>query len=465
MSAIRLSLIVLVAARLGVAQGASPAERLTFHQASKPLPSNATTEDWPRFLGPHQAAVSGETKLLRNLPESGPDLVWELGRGTGYTAVSIAGDRLFTFHRLEDAETLDCIDPESGKPYWSVSYPIEYRDRYGYNNGPRASPAVDGDKVYTYGVSSVLTCYETATGQLVWQRDLRADYHVPQYYFGSGPSPLVLGELVIQNVGGDATVVAFDKSTGATAWEAKSDWGASYASPIATTLHGKSVVLVFAGGESNPPTGGLLVVDSKSGTIHDRFPWRSNKRESVNASTPLVVPGNRVFLSDAYSEGGVLLEFDEELQSSVIWKNEDARFHWTTPVADGGYLYGFTGRNEPDAELSCFRLSDGQRLWAETLSWQIELFGGRPYTLDFWRGWLLAADGAYLALGEMGTLAWLELSPEGPKLLTRTQPFLARESWTPPVIHRGLLYLAQNTPDLQSKTGPRLRCYDLRAEE
>ncbi len=448
-----------IAVMLGTASAENGA---TIHQAPRPLPEGAETEDWPRFLGIRDEPVSGETHLAHSFPEEGPPLVWEFARGTGYTAPAIVGDRLFTFHRIGDAETLDCLDPETGAVHWSASYPIDYQDRYGYNNGPRASPVVAGDKVYTYGVSAVLTCRAVADGRTLWRRDLRADYHVPQYYFGSGPSPLVMGDLLIQNVGGDATVVAFDRSTGETRWATKTDWGASYASPIATELHGRPVVLVFAGGESDPPTGGLLVLDPATGTVHDRFPWRATKRESVNASTPLALPGNRVFISETYTEGGVLLQFDAQLKASVIWENNDARFHWTTPVTDGEHLYGFTGRNEPDAELSCFRLADGERLWAETLSWETELFGGRPYTLDFWRGWVMQADGSYLALGEMGTLAWLDLSPDGARVLARSQPFLARESWTPPVIHRGLLFLAQNTDDMRTKGGSRLRCYDLR---
>ena len=430
-------------------------ERFTFHSPPSPLPAGATTEDYPRFLGPHDSPVSYETKLRTDLPEFP---LWELARGDAYTAPAISGEYLVTFHRFGDSEVTDCLHPVTGKHHWTTSQPVTYSDRYGYSSGPRASPVIDGDRVYTYGVTGNLTCRTLASGEELWQRDLAADYKMRPAFFGLGASPLIAGDLLIQNVSGDATVIALDKLTGEQKWTFSNEWGASYASPLKATFHGKEIALVFAGGESRPPTGGLLVLELATGKLLSEFPWRADKYESVNASTPLVLPGNRVFLTETYEGGGILLEFDETFTPKMLWQNRDAKFHWTTPVLQGDYLYGFAGRNEPDAALICFGAADGKTRWKKRLLWDSPPHGKN----SFFRGNLLSVDGRFLALGESGTLAWLDLTPEKPEIASRTDLFYSRQTWTPPAISKGLLYVAQNNPDRSGGTSARLLCYDLR---
>ena len=236
------------------------APRLTQHHPASPLAAEATTESWTRFLGPRDDAKSNETHIATAWPDGGPKLLWELKKGDGYTTPALVEGKLVLFHRWKDDERLECRDAETGKEHWTYTYPIDYRDRYGYSNGPRGSPVIDGNHIYTLGVTSMLSCVALDSGKLVWQRDLKKNYQVPQYFFGSGSSPLIHENLVIANVGGGLpstddrpTVVAFNKLTGETTWISKSRWGASYASPIAASFHGKERLLVFAGGMSKPP--------------------------------------------------------------------------------------------------------------------------------------------------------------------------------------------------------------------
>ena len=452
---------------------------LTFHKAANPLPNGAVTESWPRFLGPHDNATSRETGLDLDWPAEGPPLVWEAGKGAGYSSPSIADGRLFLFHRPDDAETLECLDPETGKRIWTFSYPIEYSDRYGFSAGPRASPVIDGDRVYTFGVTAVMHCLEAATGKVVWRRDLKSDYDVPQYFFGSGPTPILWNDYVLQNIGGrDETdgkgvcVVALDKMTGKEAWRVEDEWGASYASPIVAKLHGKDCMLVLAGGDSKPATGGLLCIDPRTGKLHLRFAWRADKYESVNASTPVAIDDKRVFISETYMIGGVMLEFDEKLQPTPVWKSRDCGMHWMTPVVKDGNLYGFAGRNEPDAFLGCFNVDTGKEIWRDTLRWQREfdLQGGKDnrrqrsssQTWSFFRGSLLQVQDTFIGLGELGKLARFDLNSEGPGVSHKAELFTARETWSLPVLHRGLLYIGQHGRDLTTGAKSRLLCYDLR---
>ncbi len=442
---------------------------VTFHKKPKPLPEGAVTHDWKGFLGPTHNAVSTETKLLREFPSRGLTLVWEMRKGTGYASPAIAGDHLVYLHREKNQEIVECLHPETGERYWQFTYPTQFEDRYGYNNGPRASPVIDGDRVYTYGAEGKLHCFQLDTGQLLWKRDLNAEFKVPQDFFGTATTPLIEDDLLIINVGapGGPTVAAFDKANGKMRWGAGEDWGPSYASPVPAVVHGRRRIFVFAGGESRPPTGGLLVIDPSNGKIDFTFPWRSRTYESVNAATPLVI-GNQVFISATYRTGAALLNLLPDGSDSVAWTSPEFDLHWTTPMFSDGHLYAFAGRNEPDASLMAVDLATGKTAWREVIEWQETIeFNGTQRTIyeSPYRGSLLQVDGRFLAMGEHGDLLWLELSPSGYKELSRTKLFRARETWTPPVLSRGLLYISQNQRDPLSGAPPRLLCYDLRAKE
>jgi outer membrane protein assembly factor BamB len=466
----RLIPLAIVAGTIGAATAQEPTEpapRLTLHHAPPPLAAEAIINDWPRFLGPNDNATSGESPLSFPTDNSPPPVAWELNKGDGYAAPSIVGGKLLLFHRLDDKETLECRHAESGALLWSQAEPVEYRDRYGFSPGPRAAPVIDSDRVYTMGVTGRLQCRQIEDGKLLWSREINDEYKVPQYFFGTGPSPLVFEDKLILNVGGRESesdgvcVVALDKTSGATLWETRDAWGASYASPVMATLHGKDRLLVFAGGESKPPTGGLLCMDPATGEVNDRFPWRADKFESVNASTPVVIAPNHVYLSECYQRGGVMLEFDEAFKASVAWEAPDFGMHWMTPVEEDGYLYGFRGRNEPDAWLACYNASTGKEQWQEDLSWR-KVVDGRNFGWGFFRGSLLRTPDKWICLGEYGTLALFELTSEGATVLYQADLFHARESWTLPVLHSGLLYISQNSKDIITSQGPRLICYDLR---
>jgi outer membrane protein assembly factor BamB len=442
--------------------------RVTYHQAPKPLSSTAKVHDWTEFLGPSHDLVSTETHLLKEFPAAGPTLVWEMETGSGYSAPAIQGDRLVYLHRMGDQEIVEALDPDSGELYWNFSYPTDFSDRYGYSNGPRASPVIDEDRVYVYGAQSKLHCLRLRDGALLWKRDIQKEFKVPQDFFGVAPTPLVEDGLLILTIGapGGPTVVAFDKLTGRMKWGAGEEWGAGYASPIPADVHGKRVIFVFAGAESRPPTGGLMLINPADGTVYSTFAWRSRTYESVNAASPVII-GNQVLISATYRTGAAMLDIAPDLTLKLAWTSDDFDLHWTTAIADGGYLYAFAGRNEPDASLVAINIKTGQIAWDEVLEWQetLSVSGtARELYLSPFRASLLRVDGRFLALGEQGQLLWLSLSPREPKILSKTTLYLSRQSWTPPVIRKGLLYVTQNERDFSSGKASRLLCYDLRAD-
>lgn len=468
-----------------------PFDRLTFHAAPKALAKDAKTSDWPRFLGPADDATSPETPLLKQFPDGGPAKVWEVVRGDGYTSPAISGDRLVIFHAQDGKETIECLQRETGRQSWIVEYPIEYSDRYGFANGPRASPVISDGVVVTYGVTSLLHGLDLATGKILWKHDLRAQYHVPQDFFGAGSSPLVIDGRVILNVGGKkeafdisdsqrererklatagVSVAAFDLKTGKVLWTIEDEWGASYASPIPAQLHGQTKVLVYAGGESDPAIGGLLCIDPATGELHDRFPWRDEEYIQATGSSPVVIPGkNRVFISTVYPKGrphgGVMAEFDAKFKAKEVWRSQKFAMHWMNPVHHAGYLYGIDGEREDNSRLVCLNADTGKEVWTESLMWEDAVLArrfNRPSAkTGVLRASLLCVDGAFLCLGELGALLWLDLSPGGCRIIDRTQLFYAQQTWSLPAISRGLLYVCQQARDIDEKP-PRIICYDLR---
>jgi outer membrane protein assembly factor BamB len=222
---------------------------------------------------------------------------------------------------------------------------------------------------------------------------------------------------------------------------------------------------VFAGGESDPPAGGLMSIDPAAGHVDFTFPWRSRTRESVNASCPVVF-GNKVFVSASYRTGSALLEVLPDFTHKVVWTTQNFALHFNTAIHRDGYLYGFDGRNEPDASLACVDAASGKIVWRETPEWTdtLDLRGSAEQrVMGTYRGSLLSADGQFLCLGELGHLLWMDLTPKGYKQVSRAWLFAAGESWVLPVLSHGLLYVVQNTKDVLRGTGSRLLCYDLRA--
>jgi outer membrane protein assembly factor BamB len=305
----------------------------------------------------------------------------------------------------------------------------------------------------------MLHCCDLASGAILWKHDLAREFSMGPSFFGYGSTPLLLDGRLIVQLGGQyegkrVNSAAFDPATGKLLWVAAHEWGASYASPIPANLHGRQCLLIFAGGESRPPVGGLLVVDSANGAILGSAEHRADIAESVSAASPVVIraePGKaaRVFVSESYGAGGACFDIAPDFSVKRAWQSAKLDLYWMTPLVRDGCLYGFAGQSERLAELVCQEAATGRELWRSDLG------GG------FGRASLLAVDGGVLCLGEFGDLAWLELSPKGATIKSRAKLFNAPETWTLPAISRGLLYVSQNERGAAG-TKPRTICYDLR---
>ena len=417
--------------------------------AEETLPKDLGTRrggiDWPDFLGPDRAGKSPETGLFTDW--SSLAIVWQSELGTGYSAPVVSRGRLLHYDRYGGQARLTCRESESGRELWRFEHDTEYSDMLGYNNGPRCTPVVDGNRVYLFSAEGLLTCVRLGDGKRLWQIDTMQEFGVAKNFFGVGSTPLVVGDLLIANIGGSPPgspddiysaggrldgngtgVVAVDKLTGQVRWKA-TDELASYASPVAANIDGRPWCFLLA-------RGGLVGLDPQNGQTDFQFPWRAELLESVNASSPVVV-GNRVFVSETYAIGSALLEVEPH-EHRVVWQDsarsreKSLELHWNTAIHHDGFLYGSSGRHAGTAELRCVELATGKVAWSEA---------------GLGRASLLYVDGHLVCLSEDGTLRLLRATSERYEVVSEVvlrtaadAPLLKYPAWTAPVLSHGLLY-------------------------
>ena len=330
-----------------------PSRCFLFTLAAVSLPAQPAGDDWPQLLGP-------ERNLIYRGPwsEKSPfTSLWTKPIGEGFSAPVVAQGRLLIFHRQNNREILDSLDPATGQAQWSAAYPTGYRDDFGFSEGPRATPAVDGDLVFTYGAEGTLQCVNLKTGARVWQLDARQAFGVRKEFFGTGSSPLIDGGRLLMNIGGaaGAGIVALDKLTGKTLWKALTH-ESGYSSPVAATIGGARHALFFT-------REGLVDADPATGRIRFERRWRARMAASINAAVPVVV-GDEVFITASYGTGASLWKIQGDKAAQVWSGDESISSHYSTPVYKDGYLYGFHGRQEQGQELRCIEWKTGKVKWS-----------------------------------------------------------------------------------------------------
>jgi outer membrane protein assembly factor BamB len=381
--------------------------------------------DWPQWRGPNRDGLSRETGLLTSWPEEGPKQLWEAKAGAGFSNLAVAGGRAYCLLQDGQDEAAVCWNAETGKELWRFPYPCDYRN--GQGNGPRSTPTVDGDRVYTVGATGILHCLKTADGGKIWHHDLTSEFLAIIPTWGVSFSPLIEGNLLLTNPGGPNgnSIVAFNKLTGDVIWKSLDDPPA-YSSPVAATTDGKRQILVFT-------ANGPVSVAPEDGALLWRYPWET--RFSANIATPIVV-SHYVFISSNYDKGCALLDVsasaDGSWQARPVYEHNRMRNHFSTSVYYQEHLYGFD-----DATLVCMNFRTGKVLWKEK---------------DFKKGSLLIADGKLIILGESGTLALAEATPAAYKKLSSFR-FSRGKCWTVPVLSNGRLYVRDEE---------KIVCYDLR---
>ena len=321
----------------------------------------ARGDDWPQWRGPRRDGVWRESGILTKFPKSSLDLVWSAEISGGYCGPTVADGRVYVMDRVvkpAQVERIHCFEAKTGNRLWTYSYDCPYRGVQ-YDAGPRASVTIEGGRAYSLGTMGNLHCFDAVNGKVLWHHDTNSEYNIRMPVWGISGAPLVEGDLVIVQIGGegDACVVAFDKKTGKQAWKSLSD-GPSYSAPIVIDQAGKRVVVVYTAEN-------VVGIDPRSGAVYWRHPFPA-QRMVIGIASP-VLHRNTLFLTNFF-DGSLLLEVGQDaLEVKKIWaragesERETDALHSiiSTPYLSGDYIYGM----DSYGELWCLDLMTGDRVW------------------------------------------------------------------------------------------------------
>jgi outer membrane protein assembly factor BamB len=325
--------------------------------------------------------------------------------------MAVSKGRLYTMGNENDTDTVWCLDASTGKEVWRHNYPCP-KDPKEDEGGPRATPTVDGDKVYTFSRTGLAFCLDADSGQVIWKRDLRDELEAAAPKWGFASSPVVRGKLLILNAGPAAA--ALDKATGKTVWSSGRG-EAGYASAVPFDYHGSEYVAI-------PNAKQLSVIKVSDGTALCQFPWPTDN--GVNAADAIVFDG-KAFISSDYNRGCALIKVGPEPQ--VLWQNRKMRNHFNSCVLQDGYIYGFDM-----STLRCMDFKTGEEKWS------LDGFG---------KGSLIIADGKLIILSERGELAVADASPAEFRQISRAK-VIGGKCWTVPVLSGGRIYCRNAAGDL-----------------
>jgi outer membrane protein assembly factor BamB len=393
------------------------------------LPARA--DDWPQWFGPRRDGVWREAALLAEFPAGGPAIRWRTPIRAGYAGPAVAGGRVYVtdravkpdapkppnpFKRITQpgTERVLCLDQATGKVLWTHEYDCDYT--MSYSAGPRATPAVDGERVYTLGGEGDLICLDAASGRVIWSKRLSSE-DAPTPVWGFAGHPLIDGERLIcltsgrDPAAGLGVVTAFNKRTGATLWTALSAKEPGYAPPQIIQAGGTRQLIVWH-------TESLNGLDPETGKVYWTIPF-GPARQGVTILTPRfdhdATWGDVLMVATQY-EGSMVVKLDpREPKASILWKRAGKSDRKTdalhslicSPVIRDGHIYGV----DIMGELRCLDLANGDRLWASTRATTYDA-GPQKWATAFLIP-LGDAGRRFLIPNEHGDLILADLDPAG----------------------------------------------------
>lgn len=387
--------------------------------------------DWLNWRGPGYEGKSQFAGLKTDW-ESGLKILWQINylcqdqNTASWSAPVIQGNRLIVPGRDEKNDLVFCINAENGKLIWTGKYESEAGTSHG--PGARATPAIDGDRVYTYGRSGDLVCWQLLDGKLLWSKNIKDEGGVePQW--GCSSSPLIQDNKVIVQGGDKALVIAYDKNTGSVLWKSMTGKG-GYAAPIPISLEDKALLIVYHGT-------GISCLNSENGKPLWTANWETDY--GVNATTP-IISKDILFHTSGYKKGCQALRITEK-GYTVLWKNNAIEAQHSDPVLIGDFLYGYSGESSRNSgKFKCVALSTGKEIWS---------------TGKIGQGTITFANGYLVCLDIKGNLSLIKPDSSEFKLVGEIKNAIGdvkSPAWTVPVVANGKLYLRY----LQ-----KLICYDI----
>lgn len=374
----------------------------------------ATNLEDSGYLGPNRDGIFAGAKLDRDWTAHAPRQLWRQPIGLGWSSFCISGTRAFTQEQRGEDELVVCYELTTGHVLWAHTNHARFSDSLG-GDGPRATPALSGGRLYTLGATGILDCLDAASGKLFWSHDVLGENKSPNLPFGKSSSPLVFDGLVVVSggFGNGPTLLAYHQKDGSMAWTAGTD-KASFSSPLLTTLAGKRQLICVNAGSvtSHDPATGAALWD---------YSWPG---QWPKCTQPIVVPPDSIFLSASFNAGCMLLQVkaapDGKLSVAEKWKNRSMKSEFSNIVARDGFAYGLD-----DGILACIDLATGERKWKD----------GR-----YGHGHVLLLGDLLLVQTENGPVALVEANASCFRELA-TLPALTSKTWNVPAFSGGCLLL------------------------
>ncbi len=384
----------------------------------------ACADDWPQWLGPQRDGVWRETGIVERFPAKGLRIRWRVPVGAGFTGPAVAEGRVYLMDRqlktggsgqgnpfdrarIDGNERVLCLDDKDGRTLWSHAYDCPYS--ISYAAGPRATPLVDGGKVYTLGAEGNLICFDAANGKEIWSLDFNDAYQIPTPLWGFSAHPLLDGNKLICLVGGKgSTVVAFDKNSGHELWRALSAKEPGYCPPTLLNIGGKRQLIVW-----HPEA--INSLNPETGEVYWTEPY--NVQSGLSVSTPRLWHDDCLYLtafyngSRMYKVGASAVESIWQTKKPSEKDTEHLNSILSTPTVEGDYIYGTCSYGQ----LRCLDAKTGSRIW-ETLAATTP--DNKPQR---WASAFLIKNGnRFFIANEKGDLIIAKLTPEGYNEISRT---------------------------------------------
>jgi outer membrane protein assembly factor BamB len=371
-------------------------------------------DGWPQFLGPNRDARLSGPHLERDWTHQPPKEIWRRQVGAGWSGFAVAGGCAVTQEQRGSMEVVACYEAGSGRPIWTHSDEARYFTTIA-GEGPRATPAIDGDRVYTIGATGILNCLDLQTGKTNWSRQILIENDSKAPGWGLSVSPLILEGFLVASVGGKdgKSLVAYDKRSGQFAWGGGHD-GASYSSPVVFPLGGERQILIYNSGSvaGHDPVGGRLL-------------WEYKRPSSnPNVAVPVLLPGDRVLVTSGYGVGAEALDVakgaDGKWEAKRAWKSMRLKAKFTNVVYRDGFIYGLD-----DGILACLDAATGEQKWKD----------GR-----YGHGQVILVGNLLLLMAEEGDVVLLEPVPQERRELGRFSAFKTK-TWNPPALAGDYLFV------------------------
>jgi outer membrane protein assembly factor BamB len=396
-----------------VADSAAPPAETVPDAAVPPPTAPALPSYWTDFRGPLRDGHYREQPVNLDWPAAGLRPVWKQPIGGGYASFVIARGRAFTIEQRGGQEVAAAYDVLTGRELWTNRWTATFRESMG-GDGPRATPTWDDGRVYVLGGEGELRCIDEETGNTLWRTNILQDAGAENLQWGMAASPLVVDDTVVVLPGGPngRSIMAYDKRKGNSAWSALDDRQA-YSSPMLVTLGGTRQILVFSATR-------LMGVTPEAGELLWEYPWKT--MYDVNASQPVVLGDNRVFISTGYGTGAAVVELARAAGGRFtvreVWRNIRMKNQFTSSVLHEGFLYGLD-----ESILGCVNAETGEPMWK----------GGR-----YGYGQVMLVEGHLIVLTEDGSIVLVRATPEAHQEVVRF-PVLEGKTWNHPAMGYGYL--------------------------